>query len=123
MCVSSNGMLRRYPVDRPLHLPPGKPGAALRLWVVGTAQLRNFTCNTILDCFFAPDKVRALQPHLGIQAKPVKALGRLFHKILPLDVKGFGERNLPFAQSFVFTIVLNHEQLHFILRVVRDDDL
>ena len=108
MNVSFYSMLRRYPMDRPFHFAPGKPAAALRKRVIGAAKLRNLTCIRVLDHFLAPDEIRPLQPYLGIQAQPVKALRRLLHKVVPLDINGFGKRNLSFSHRLVLTVVFNH---------------
>src|SRR5919109_4829906 len=95
---------------------------APRCRVIGTDQLDHLT-RGISHYFATGDQIAIAQPDLAPGRQAIKVFGRVFHKIITLDVELRPERNAPHAGGRILRVVNRIELLTSARRMVLDDEL
>src|SRR5450631_3661915 len=93
------------PVDGSLYFHVGVLSAAPAAWDIGTLQLRYIPIRVFYH-FIALDDIGAFQPDLLSGREAEEFLGRVLHKIVPLDIYFPAEGHISFAGFGVFRVVL-----------------
>ena len=58
------------------------------------------------------------QTNFFIRSKTEKFPWRIFHKIIPVDIKNLRKRHFPFAHCFIFRIIDSLQFFNFIFRII-----
>jgi len=76
----------------------------------------------VFDDVFTFDEITVAQTDFPAGRQAVKLFGRVFHKVVPLDVQYFGEGNLACSGGWIFRIVNRFEHFSLSVRIIGQDD-
>ena len=110
------------PVDGSLDLSAVKAGSALCLRIVGTVDHRDLTIFILLKAG-ACNEISAHEADLIPREQAEIFFRRLLHKVLTLNIKLSGERNLAFSHFRIFQVIGYGQHFRLPFRIVVDHQL
>ena len=109
-------------MDGSLYFASLKTGTALRLRVIGTVNHCNIAVGILLtSCTF--HEICSHQANLIAGEHAEILFRRLFHEILPLNIKLPPKWNLPVSQPRILQIIGNIQHLRLAFRIIVNDQL